>query len=216
MKAMTRGLVILLALPLLSACHTAKGSTVAEKRSYTNRMASEALRDLYKADPGTRARITRAAGYAVIDSIESGIFLVGTGRGYGVAVNNRTGRRTYMRKGSLGAGIGMGVKNIRTVYVFHTEKALGDFIERGLKVGAGADVTAKAKGKGLSAGGQAGLGAGGASVGLGGEAGSGNSGGSGAGSVGMGVDTYVLTQWGAVARANVMGTKYWKDKKLNR
>lgn len=33
--------------------------------------------------------------------------------------------------------------------------------------------------------------------------------------MGAGVETYVLTEWGAVARANVMGTKYWKDKQLN-
>jgi lipid-binding SYLF domain-containing protein len=215
MKAIRTVLVILATFPLLSACYTAKGSTVAEKRAYTNRMANETLHNLYKADPSTRSRIARAPGYAVISSMESGIFLVGTGNGYGVAVNNRTGKRTYMRKGALGVGIGMGLRNLRTVYIFHSKAALDRFIERGMMVGTDANVTAKAKGKGITAGGQAGLGAGGVSAGLGGEADTGKSGGSEASSVGMGVDTYVLTQWGAVARANVMGTKYWKDKHLN-
>lgn len=210
MRSFRYAVFVFVTLPVLFACHTAKGPTPAAKRDYANDMVKEALDELYKANPGLESRIPKAAGYAVISSMESGIFLVSTGNGYGVVVNNATGKRTYMRKGALGAGIGMGLKNIRTIYIFNTPGALNRFIERGIKVGADAEVAAKAKGKGLVAGGQAAVGAGGAGVGIGGEGG-----GSGAGAVGTGTETYVLTNWGAVARANVMGTKYWKDKKLN-
>ncbi len=210
MRSLRFAFLGLLVLPVMFACHTAKGPTAAAKRDYANDMVKESLAELYETNPGTRDRIARAAGYGVISSMESGIFLVSTGNGYGVVVSNATGERTYMRKGGLGAGIGMGLKNIRTVYIFHTPEALNTFIERGMKLGADAGVAAKAKGKGLVAGGQAAVGAGGAGAGIGGEGG-----GSGAGAVGAGTETYVLTNWGAVARASVIGTKYWKDKNLN-
>lgn len=210
MKLARIAAVVLLTLPLLFACHTAKGPTVTDKRVYANDMAKESLAELYESNPALKSRVAQAAGYAVISSIESGLFLVSTGNGYGIVVNNATGEKTYMRKAALGAGIGMGIKNIRTIYIFHDQGAIKRFIERGVKLGADAEVAAKAKGKGLTAGGQAAVGAGGASAGMGGEAG-----GSGTGAVGSGVETYQLTQWGAAARASMMGTKYYKDKDLN-
>lgn len=197
-------------MPLLFACHTAKGPTVTDKRAYAKDMVKESLAELYESNPGLKSSVARAAGYAVISSIESGIFLVSTGNGYGIVVNNATGEKTYMRKGALGAGIGMGIKNIRTIYIFHDQVAIKRFIERGMKLGADAEVAAKAKGKGLTAGGQAGVGAGGASAGMGGQAK-----GSKTGATGAGYDTYVLTRWGAAVRASLMGTKYYKDKDLN-
>lgn len=203
-------LSLLALIPLIAACHTAKGATQAEKQAYVIRMKEDTLRELTEPKPELAARIRSAAGYAVFSNVNAGIFIVTNGNGYGVVVNNRTREKTYMRMAELGAGIGMGLRQLRQVFIFHDEGSMASFIEHGLELGGDADATAKAKDRGIVLGSQAGIASGGASMGLSGEAGEAKR-----GAAGTGVEIYELTSWGVALRANVTGTKYWKDKKLN-
>ncbi|MCY4764718.1 hypothetical protein PGO42_13130 [Klebsiella aerogenes] len=45
--------------------------------------------------------------------------------------NSATGKDTYMKMAQGGAGVGMGVKQLRTVLVFHDKDALNTFITKG-------------------------------------------------------------------------------------
>ncbi|MDP3939142.1 MAG: hypothetical protein Q8R92_13540 [Deltaproteobacteria bacterium] len=204
-------LLSLLLLPLLlAACHTAKGATPPDKRTSIIQMKEDALKTLTESDPALAARVRSAAGYGVFSVVNTGIFIVSTGNGYGVVVNNRTREKTYLRMGELGGGIGMGVKQIRQIFLFLDEGSLESFIQHGIQLGADADATAKAKKKGIALGGMASVGSGGGGLGAGGEAG-----GAERVSAGKGIEVYELTNWGLSLRANLTGTKYYDYAHLN-
>ncbi|MCS5967555.1 hypothetical protein LNP26_03945 [Klebsiella variicola subsp. variicola] len=62
----------------------------------------------------------------------SKILLFGFGSGYGVVRNKATGKDTYMKMARGGAGLGMGIKQQRTVLVFHDKAAPGDLYSPGI------------------------------------------------------------------------------------
>ncbi|MFW8303781.1 hypothetical protein ACOIDD_28855, partial [Klebsiella pneumoniae] len=89
-------------------------------------------------------------GYAVFANNSSKILLFGFGSGYGVVRNKATGKDTYMKMAQGGAGLGMGIKQQRTVLVFHDKAALETFIRQGYMVGADANAAAKYDDKGIA------------------------------------------------------------------
>lgn len=204
---------IALALVLLActACMTPGGNTVEEKRADVRQMRDATLAQFYARDPSLREKVARAPGYAVFSDVGLHLFVVATGNGYGIAVDRRTGHDTYMRMGELGAGIGMGAKSYRVLFIFQEQAMLTSFIDKGWNIGSDADAGLVAGNVGGTVGGQADVGASGASAGAGGSAGH-----SGATTgAGSGVSTYQLTESGIALEATLSGTKYWRDGDLN-
>jgi lipid-binding SYLF domain-containing protein len=87
------------------------------------------------------------------------------------------------------AGLGMGVKKFRLVWVFQTEEALSSFINSGWELGSQATAAAQYDDKG---------------VGM-----------AGAVVISKGVWLYQLTDDGLAAELTAKGTKYYKDDDLN-
>ena len=175
-------------------------------------MRSRTLADLYRAQPDVRSRLESAAGHAVFSDVKVQIFTLGAGHGFGIAHDNRSGRDTYMRVAEIAAGIGIGVKDLRVVFVFHDALAFRRFVQEGWEFGAEGEAAAVAGDKGAA------LGAKGSSTG--GAAGAGASGRGGSQSGGGtllsdGVEVFQFTKNGLALRANVTGTKYWQDRELN-
>jgi lipid-binding SYLF domain-containing protein len=108
------------------------------------------------------------------------------GGGNGVAVNKGSGSRTYMKMGTVGVGFGLGGKKYQIVFLFQDQKTFTSFVEKGWQ----ADATAQAV-----------AGTAGAEV----QSGFSN-----------GLAIYVLSDKGLMASADIAGTKYWKNKKLNK
>jgi lipid-binding SYLF domain-containing protein len=108
------------------------------------------------------------------------------GGGNGVAVNKENGARTYMKMGTVGVGLGLGAQKYQVVFLFQDKKTFDSFVEKGWQ----ADATAQA-----AAG----------TAGVGGQTGFVN-----------GIAIYQLTDKGLMASADIAGTKYWKNKKLNK
>lgn len=187
MRAMSIAAVIL-SLFVIGGCATTGGSTPVEKRQSIRAMATQVLADLYREKPGLRAQIAQAPGYAVFSNANVNLVLASFGGGYGVAINNLSGKYTYMKMGEVGVGLGLGVKDFRIVFVFHDTETLNSFIERGWVFGAQADAAAKASDKGGALGGEV--------------------------SVGK-MTIYQLTEAGLALQATVKGTRYWKDESLN-
>jgi hypothetical protein len=52
---------------------------------------------LYEVQPGAKAAIEKASGYAVFSSFGMKIFVPGTGTGKGVPVENKTKKETFMK-----------------------------------------------------------------------------------------------------------------------
>jgi lipid-binding SYLF domain-containing protein len=94
-----------------------------------------------------------------------------------------------MKAVEVQAGLGMGIKKFRLIWVFETRAALDRFIQQGWQLGGQAGYTAKASGKG--------------------------SGLAGAAAVEPGVWLYQLTDDGLAAEITVKGSRYYKDDDLN-
>lgn len=185
-----RGLLgTVLAICLGSGCATPKGETAEDKQSHVRDMKDKTVAELVEAKPEVEQRIKAAAGYAVFSNINIKIFAVGSGNGYGVAVDNKTGEETFMRMAEVGMGLGMGMKNIRTVFIFPQRAKFDQFVEKGWTFGAEASASAKDQEEGTSAQTEV--------------------------SFDTDIEVFQLTESGLMASAMVSGTKYWKDEDLH-
>jgi lipid-binding SYLF domain-containing protein len=178
--------LILLAISLSNA----QDNNADKKRDKTRKMASQTLKDLYKLQSSAEPAIRAATGYAVFDNTGTNLLLLSTARGAGMAVNTKTQQETFMKMASVGAGLGVGVKDYRVIFVFENENALSNFIDSGWSGSAQADAAAKA----------------------------GNSGGAYSGAVEAtpGVWVYQITKNGLALQLTLQGTKYYKDDDLNK
>ncbi len=167
-----------------------KSDTETERKK-VREMRDTVLAELQKEHPEVKSKIKRAAGYAVFSNVGINVFLASFAGGSGVVVQNGLIRdtETFMKMGSAGVGIGLGVKDFRVVFIFTDKDRLEDFIAKGWDFSGQADIAAKSDDKGKAA--------------------------SGAGSVIPGVEVYQITKNGLALQATLQGTKYWKDKDLN-
>ncbi|NNE64452.1 MAG: hypothetical protein HKN34_10245 [Gammaproteobacteria bacterium] len=187
MKQITTGLIFFLVM-VIGGCATTGGGTPEQQRQSILKMKNDVLTNLYKVKPDVRSQISAAPGYAVFSNANINIILASFGGGYGVVKNNQTGGHTYMKMGEVGVGIGLGAKDFRLVFVFHTKDSMTRFIEKGWAFGAQADAAAKSSDKGAAVGGE------------------------------LTIDNmtiYQITEIGLALQATVKGTKFWKDESLN-
>ncbi len=185
-----RGVTTVLFLLLASSCALLPKSTPKEQqRADVRKMARETLERLYQVRPSARAAISAAAGWAAFSNFGMKIMVAGGGSGEGMAVNQRTGRETFMKMVEVQAGLGMGIKQFRLVWVFERQADLDRFINSGWELGGQAGATAKAGDRGAAF--------------------------EGAVSVSPGVWLYQLTDTGLALELTAKGTKYFKDNNLN-
>ena len=118
-------------------------------------MKNETLSELYSQRPEARAKIKKAPGYAVFTNINTNLFLFSSGNGYGVAVDNQNGKKTYMKMNFAGLGPGIGVKDFKAVLIFKNRQIFNEFVDGDWEFGGHADAAAKSNEKGAAAGGEA-------------------------------------------------------------
>ena len=135
-------------------CITPKGNTVPDKRNYILDMKNQTLNELYSKRPEAKPKIKSAAGYAVFSNINTNLFLFSSGNGYGVAVDNQNGKKTYMKMNFAGIGPGIGVKDFRAVLIFKNKQTFNEFVDGEWEFGGHADAAAKSNEKGAAAGGE--------------------------------------------------------------
>jgi lipid-binding SYLF domain-containing protein len=158
-------------------------------RADIQKTTNETLQRLYKAQPGAEKAIDNAAGYAVFSNFGLKIFVAGSGKGVGMAVDKKTGKVTYMKMLEIQAGLGIGVKKFRLVWVFEKTGDFNKFVNSGWELGGQASAAAKTTDQGAAF--------------------------AGALSVSPGVWLYQLTDEGLAAELTVKGTKYSKNNDLN-
>jgi lipid-binding SYLF domain-containing protein len=198
---------IVAAVPATASLMGPKGDSPEAKRKAVREQSAEMLAQLYREKPELEARLEAAPGYATFNTTNVNLFLLASGNGYGVLKDNRSGKETFMRVASLGAGVGAGVKDFRAIFVFHDADVMRRFVEDGWQFGVQADAAAKAGDKGAAAA----------------EGGAVDRSGSGGVSSGAGevigtstpIEIYQFTETGIALQAVAAGTKYWKDSKLN-
>lgn len=209
---MNRLLILCLFGLVAIGCATPRGATWAEQRQYVQDMRASSLQELARANPAASERLKRAEGYAVFSNLKVQILTFGAGHGYGVAHDNQNGGDVYMRMAEVGVGIGMGVKDMRVIFVFFDRDAFSLFVEEGWQFGVEGEAAAVSGDKGGSLGGTGTVAGGAPGAGATGRVG----GSSTSETVGNSpIEVYQFTENGLALRANVAGTKYWKDFDLN-
>lgn len=179
----------LLLLFILPSCLSPQGQTAEQKRSAILSMHDETLGRLYAQRPTAKEVVDKSAGYAVFSNVNAQYLVIGGGGGYGVAVDRSSGYKTYMKMAQVGLGPGLGVQDIRVVFVFHSPRAYMSFVNKGWEFGAQADAAAKARDKGLAATGEI--------------------------SIDAETTMYTMSEAGLMIKVNLAGTKYWQDGALN-
>jgi lipid-binding SYLF domain-containing protein len=139
---------------LLFGCVTPVGNNANDKRNYVLDMKNRTLSELYSKKPEAQHKIKSAAGYAVFSNINTNLFLFSSGNGYGVAINNSNGKKTYMKMNFAGFGPGIGVKDFRAVLIFKNKQVFDDFVDGDWEFGGHADAAFKSGEKGSAAGGE--------------------------------------------------------------
>lgn len=182
-----KGLLMLLLLGL-SALAVAK--SVEDDRAKVRKSSQEVLERLYTAHPSAKQTIANSKGYATFSKWGLTLGALGGGIGKGLAVQQPDGKETFMRYVEGSAGLGFGIKKYDLVFVFETEKAYKDFVNKGWQASGNATFAAKSSqtsGKAYS----------------------------GAAAIADGVWVYLNTEKGLAAEIGLKGTKYYKDKSLN-
>jgi lipid-binding SYLF domain-containing protein len=180
----------LVAIAALTAGLSVAEDSPDQQREKIRKMADATLTDLYQLEPAARTAVQKSAGYAVFNNMGTNLLLLSTARGAGVAVNSQTRQDTFMKMHSAGAGLGIGVKDYRVVFIFETAAALTKFLDSGWAGETQVDAAAKTKTSGGAY--------------------------SGAAMAAPGVWVYQITKKGLALQLTLQGTKYSKNDDLNK
>jgi len=191
MKKMLTMLMAALLICLMSATAFAATSPdkIAKQRAEIDTLSVQALQRLYNKVPSAQNVIKNCYAYATLSNTGIKLGLLGDAHGRGLAINNDTGEKVYMRMKEMGIGLGLGVKEYDLIFVISTEKAWNAFIAGDLKFASSAEASASD--------GQAGGAIEGASI------------------AANGIWVYQITKKGLALDASIKGTKIYADKKLN-
>ena len=181
--------VLALGISLSLFAPVAAASSKEEQKAEVRKTSQKILNQLYRTKPSAKGAVASAAGYAVFSNFGMKIFFAGGGGGSGVAVNNATKKETFMKMIEVQAGLGLGIKKFRVVFLFETEAALNEFVNSGWEFGGQATAAATDGKSGVAF--------------------------QGAVSVMPGVWMYQMTDKGLALELTGKGTKYYKNDDLN-
>jgi lipid-binding SYLF domain-containing protein len=168
---------------------SASKEEIKQKKADIRKMAKETLARLYKVEPSAKKAISKSAGYAVFSNFGTKILFAGGGSGKGVVYDNKTKKETFMKMIEVQAGLGLGVKTFKLVWVFENQTDVNKFINSGWEFGGQTSAAAKLDDQGGAF--------------------------TGAMSVSPGIWLYQLTDEGLALELTGKGTKYYKDDELN-
>jgi lipid-binding SYLF domain-containing protein len=112
-------------------------------------------------------------------------FGISGGGGNGVASVKETDQKTYMKMGTAGVGLGLGANKYQVIFLFQDSQTYENFVNKGWQADAGATASAGTNAAEVKTG------------------------------FVNGIAIYQMTEKGLMANADIAGTKYWKNDKLN-
>ncbi|OIQ39701.1 MAG: hypothetical protein BM563_04240 [Bacteroidetes bacterium MedPE-SWsnd-G1] len=168
-----------------------KQKKIAKQRKQFQKNKSNALSEMYKTYPESKAKMASSYGYAAFANTGVNLFVLASGNGGGMSHNNATGQELYVKMISYGAGVGIGLKKYFAVFLFEDKAAFDNFLEVGWSADGQADATADTGKEGEG---------GSAAVGM---------------NVSRGVTLYQIADKGLALQATMQGTKYIVSDELN-
>ena len=167
----------------------AASNSVAEQRRQVDELSYRTLQKLYAKYPHAQRVINECYAWATLSNSGVKILFVGSSHGRGLAYNNQTGEKYYLRMKELSAGLGLGAKEYNLIFLLNTRDAWENFIAGKTRFAASAEVSANDSVNGGSI--------------------------EGAEYVAPGVWVFQMTTKGLALEATLKGTKIYKDKNLN-
>lgn len=161
-----------------------KSAKAQKKRHKIDEMEKKTLKKLFGENSKAKRLFDRSYGYAVFDNTKVAFIFTGGG-GSGVAIDKTTGKRTYMRMGTGGVGLGLGAQVYRIIFLFQDKTMLDNFTTNGWQADASANAVAGRKGANAEA------------------------------TFINGLAIFQMTGGGLMLQADIAGTRYWKSEKLN-
>jgi len=147
--------------------------------------AKASLNELFADNPKAKELYARSYGWAAFANLKIALGFSGGG-GNGVAVVKETGEKTFMKMGTAGIGLGLGINKYDVIFLFQDKQTFDNFVNKGWQADAGATAAAgKAAADAKT-------------------------------NFVNGLAIYQITEKGLMAFADIAGTKYWKNDKLNK
>lgn len=171
-------------------------ATSQKKRAKIDAIAKDALSVVLDNRERAKDLFNKSYGYAIFDNVKISLMISGGG-GRGVAVERASGKRTYMSMGTVGLNIGLGAQKYQVVFFFEDKSTFEDFVNKGWQADANANAVAGTKGANA-------------------EAAAGSAGANAEAAFEGGMALYQITEAGLMLQADIAGTKFWKNKKLNK
>ena len=131
---MKRLIGMLGACALLLVNSLALAADAGKERAEIRKASAKVLADLYKAKPSAKQVVESAAGYATFTNFGMKLLVAGGGTGKGMAVRKgKDGGRqeVFMRMAEVQAGLGIGIKKFKLVFVFDSAAAFDRFVSSG-------------------------------------------------------------------------------------
>lgn len=113
-----------------------------ETRAKLDKMSVEVLDRMYAKYPESRSAVENSYGYCTISSSSVKFGFWGDDHGRGVAVNNETGKRIYVKMKEVSLGVNFGAKEYDLLFVIQNQTAWERFISGNIKFGS--EVSAQA------------------------------------------------------------------------
>ena len=157
----------------------------ASKAMKIDETADDALNDLFAKNPKAKELYERSYGWAAFNNLKLAFGFSGGG-GNGVAEIRETGDKTYMKMGTVGIGIGLGINKYNVIFLFQDSQTFNNFVNKGWQADAGATAAAGKAAAEVKT------------------------------DFTNGLAIYQITEKGLMANADIAGTKYWKNDKLNK
>ncbi len=190
MRKMATWIMALLMLCAMTATvFAANPEKIQKERTKIEELSVKALQNLYAKVPSAESVIENCYAYATLSNTGMKLGIFGDAHGRGLAVNNETGERLYMRMKEMGIGLGLGIKEYDLIFVIGTEEAWNSFISGDIKFASAAEATVSDGVTGDSI--------------------------EGASIAAKGIWVYQMTKKGLTLDVSIKGTKIYADKKLN-
>lgn len=178
--------VIVLVMLIMPCVHA---KSIEKERAEIDALSQKILTRLYEKYPSAERVIKKCYGYSTLGATGSQFGFTGDSHGRGIAFNNVTGEKFYMKMQEFKLGFGVGIKEFDLVFVFGSQEAWNNFTSGKFKFGTEAEAAATDTVNGESL--------------------------AGATIVGENMWVYQTTTKGVSLAANLKGMSIYKNKKLN-
>lgn len=126
--------LILFALVLMTASTVfAAKATPDEQRAELNKMSEQVLERIYQKYPSSKSIVKDVYAYSTISASSVKFGFWGDDRGRGVAVNNITGKRVYLKMKEVSVGVSVGAKEYDLLFLISDKEAWDNFVSGKIK-----------------------------------------------------------------------------------